>query len=205
MSLYNKLQTKRELGVDNLINWGLYTDWRLDPRTNQTRFSDFYSDLDLKPRAWLVINSEIRYNVADNNLRETLHRILIAPKRQPWSISLSHRYLINNDPEFTTPTNPNVPGYNTFTSSLYYRMNENWGARVSHRFEARDGKMEEQYYTIYRDLRSWTSALTLRIRQQSGGIGSPSDVTVAITFSLKSFPRMGLGADADRPSMLLGS
>jgi hypothetical protein len=61
--------------------------------------------------------------------------------------------------------------------------------------------MEEQYYTLYRDLRSWTAALTFRLRDNRG---SPDDFTVAATFSLKAFPRFGLGDDRDEPEYLLG-
>ncbi len=71
---------------------------------------------------------------------------------------------------------------------------------MSHHYEARDGFMEEQYYTIYRDLRSWTSAFTFRVRQQRLG---PTDFTVALTFSLKAFPHP-VGRDSEHPSLLLG-
>ena len=87
------------------------------------------------------------------------------------------------------------------TSSLYYRLNENWGARVSHHFEARDGTLEEQYYTIYRDLRSWTAALTFRVRDSRTGV---NDFTVGFTISLKAFPRFGVGQDRSAPAVLLG-
>jgi hypothetical protein len=81
-------------------------------------------------------------------------------------------------------------------------MNENWAFHASQHFEARDGRMEEQYYTLYRDLRSWTAALTFRIRDNRTG---PDDFTVAFTFSLKAHPRYGLGSDTVRPYSLLGS
>ena len=90
---------------------------------------------------------------------------------------------------------------NLFTTSFYYRMNENWGTRISHHYEARDGTLEEQYYTVYRDLRSWTAALTFRVRDNRDGT---DDFTVALTFSLKAFPRFNLNSDRDKPSLLVG-
>jgi hypothetical protein len=84
---------------------------------------------------------------------------------------------------------------------LYYRWNENWGTRVTHHFEARDGTLEEQQYTLYRDLRSWTSALTFRVRDRRT---ASTDFTVAVTFSLKAFPRYRLYDDINYPSMLVG-
>jgi len=82
-----------------------------------------------------------------------------------------------------------------------YRLNENWSVRATHRFEARDGRLEEQSYSVYRDLRSWTAALTFRLLDNRVG---PEDFTVAFTFSFKARPRSGLGADALKPYSLWG-
>jgi LPS-assembly protein len=194
LGVRNKLQTKRAEGLDNPVNWALYTDWRLDPRRGQSRFSDIFSDLDFKPRSWLIFSSELRYDVAGWRWREANHRLTIEPN-DTWSISLGHRYLRDD------PTAYGL-GNNLILSSIYYRFNENWAVRVAHHFEARDGRMESQYYTLYRDLRSWTAALTFRIldNRQHG-----TDFGVALTFSLKAFPRYDLGHDRAKPSLLLGS
>jgi hypothetical protein len=53
---------------------------------------------------------------------------------------------------------------------------------------------QQQLYTIYRDFRSGTGALTFRVTE---GPGQPDDYTVAFTFSLKALPRFG--SDADQP------
>ena len=36
-------------------------------------------------------------------------------------------------------------------SRVYYPLNEEWGFRMIHQFEASDGTMEEQSYSLYRD------------------------------------------------------
>ena len=84
---------------------------------------------------------------------------------------------------------------------MFYRLNENWGLRATQHFEARDGRMEEQFYTLYRDFRSWTGALTFRVREDITG---RRDYTAAFTFSLKAQPRYGVGGDAVKPEQLLG-
>src|SRR5207247_7308905 len=55
--LRNKLQTKRQGEIANLLNWDVYTDWRLRPRGGQTTFADLYSDMVVKPRSWLTWES----------------------------------------------------------------------------------------------------------------------------------------------------
>jgi lipopolysaccharide assembly outer membrane protein LptD (OstA) len=200
LMLRNKLQTKRQDGLEDLVNWAVYTDWNLSPGTNHA-FTDFYSDLDLRPRSWLTFNSSTRYDLADSRWREAIERIFVQPTTA-WSLSLGYYYLMNNDPEFQSYPGQNVPGNNLIDFSLYYRMNENWGARITERFEAQNGTMQEQIYSIYRDLRSWTSALTVRLNQ---GPGQPTDFTIAITFSLKADPRYRLNSDNNRPSLLMSS
>jgi hypothetical protein len=87
------------------------------------------------------------------------------------------------------------------SSSFFFNLNENWSARATHRIDVRAGRMQEQIYTIYRDFRGWTGALSFRLRDNPSG---PEDFGVAFTFSIKAYPRYKLGSDAVRPYYLLG-
>jgi len=194
IGMRNRLQTKREDVVQNFLAWGVFTDWRLTPRTNQTTFAPLTSTLEFRPRNWLTFQSETRYDLDRRRWIESDHHLVIEPNNV-WSMSLGHRYLDSNSSLGLGL------GYNLITTSFYYRMNENWATRVSHHFEARDGTLEEQYYTLYRDLRSWTAALTFRVRDNRR---RTDDYTIAATFSLKAFPRFGINSDRDKPSLLVG-
>jgi LPS-assembly protein len=196
--LRNKLQTKRQGKVENLLYWDLYTDWRLRPREDQTTFADLYSDLVFKPRSWITLESLMRYQINGGDLRLALHSLTLQPN-DVWSWSLGHYYL-RDDPS-TAPTSLGL-GNSLVTSSLFYRLNENWGFRAAHHFEVNDGRMEEQSYSIYRDFRAWTGALTCRFRDNRSG---PDDFTIAFTFSLKAHPRYGLGSDTARAYPLMGT
>ncbi|MDB6108968.1 MAG: Organic solvent tolerance protein [Pedosphaera sp.] len=191
--LRNRLQTKRNGQIENLVNWSIYTDWRLKPLSGQTTFSDIFSDLELKPRNWLTFRSQLRYDVNQGVLNLAQSQLTFQPNNT-WSWGIGNYYL-RTGPLFGT-------GNNLFTSTLYYRFNDNWGVRMSHHFDERTGVMQEQYYTLYRDLRSWTAALTFRARDNQGALGN--DYTVAVSFSLKAFPRFGLGQDTVTPSTLVG-
>lgn len=195
LGLRNKLQTKREEGAENVVNWAVYTDWRIKPRSDQETFSDIYSDLDFKPRSWITLTSETRFDVRDHRWNEANHVLTLTPN-STWGASVGHRYL-REDP-LLGPDSGNNLIYGTF----YYRLNEDWAFRASQRYEARDGTLEEQQYTVYRDFRSWTGAVTFRIRDNRDG---PTDYGVAVTFSLKAVPRFKLGDDRNKPSLLLGS
>lgn len=194
LGVFNRLQTIRNDRVSNLLQWNLFTDYRIERRTGQTRFSDLYSEFDFAPRDWVTLTSETRFDLDDNEFAEANHYLTLNPIGD-WSWSFGHRYL-RNDSAFGMDY-----GNNLFINRIYYRMNENWGFRTAHHFEARDGTMEEQTYSIYRDLRSWTGALSFRLRddRQRG-----NDFTVALVFSLKSMPRFDLGGDSESPSRLFG-
>jgi lipopolysaccharide assembly outer membrane protein LptD (OstA) len=200
LMLRNKLQTKRNDGIEDLVNWAVYTDWDLTPGTNHS-FTDVYSDLEFRPRSWLTLSSSTRYDMPDTRWREAIERILIQPSTA-LSLSLGYYYLMNNDPEFQTYPGQNLPGHSLVDFSLYYRVNENWGAHIAERFEAQNGTMQQQIYSIYRDLRSWTAALIFSVNQ---GRGQPTDFTAGVTFSLKAFPRYKLNSDANQQSWLFNN
>lgn len=194
LGVRNKWQTKRDGEIDTLLNWWVVSDWRLNPLVGQQTFSDIYSDLDFKPRRWLVFNSELRYDIDDGKFNLASHSVAIQPN-DVWSARLGHRYFAG-DPALGPQSDNNI----VFTT-FFYRFNENWGARVSHHFEARDGTLEEQYYTVYRDFRSWTGALTLRLRDHRTG---RTDYAIAFALSLKHAPR-SRGSERVEPSYLLGN
>jgi LPS-assembly protein len=201
LGLFNKIQTKRKDQldsskeiVDNIVNWRLYTDWRVDKRDGQSTFSDFYSDLDFRPRSWLTLNSETRTDFEQGYLNYASHGLTISPN-DVWSLFVGHLY-VREQPEFGPDS-----GTSLLRTSFYYRLNENWAWRMTHHYEFETSTLQEQYYTIYRDLRNWTSALTFRVREGSDG---KDEYTIAVTFSLKAFPRYGLGHDRVEHSLLLG-
>jgi len=84
---------------------------------------------------------------------------------------------------------------------MFFRLNDNWGFRTMHDFNAQNGRLQEQDYTVYRDLRSWTGALTFRVVDNGYG---PTDFTVAFTFSLKAVPKTHVGGDSVQPYQLVG-
>ena len=199
--LRNTLQTKRDGQFDQLLDWNLTLDWRLNPHHDQNNldepfspqqtFSDLYSDLTFKPRSWIALGSQLRYDINGGDLNLAFHQLTLAPNEK-WSWGIGHWYLRNGF--FGN-------GDNLITSTIFFRLNDNWGMRMMHDFNAENGRLQQQLYTIYRDLRSWTGALTFRVLDNGSG---PKDFTVAFTFSLKAVPKTHVGDDTVRPYHLLG-
>ena len=180
MGLRQRLQTRRGNSTALLFDWNLQADWRPE----ESSVDNVQSELHFHPRDWIELRSRLRHSTGEG-VRLADHGITFLP-HGPWSLSLGHLHL-RDEPDYWGW------GNNVLYSSLYYRFNENWGARASHRFEARDAVLEEQSYTLYRDFRSWTGALSLRVRDERMGA---TDYTIAAVFSLKAAPRFGLGEDS---------
>ncbi len=195
--MHNKLQTKRQGQIVNFADWNLYTDWRLRPGQDQTTFAPVNSDLVLRPRSWMTFESLTRYDIHDGQFLQALDTLTFQPN-ESWSWGLGNWYVRD---DFRNVSTALGQGNSVFTSTLSFRLNENWGLRASHYLDARNGHLREQSYTIFRDLRSWTAALSFRVRDNITG---PQDVTVAFTLSLKAFPRYGITTDSLSTYSLLG-
>ena len=205
--LRNTLQTKRDGQLDTLLDWNVMLDWRLKPdtRTNalqnglttagpQKTFNDLYSALAFRPRTWLTLESQLRYDINDSHLNLAFHQLTFTPNEK-WSWGLGHWYLRGG------LLGEYEGGDNFITSTYFYRLNDNWGLRATHDFNAQNGRLQEQFYSLYRDFRSWTGALTFRVVDNGTG---PQDFGIAFSFSLKATPRTHPGGDAVSPYHLVG-
>ena len=199
--LRNALQTKRGSQIDDLLSWNVMLDWRLAPgyiagSTNkQSDLNDLYSQFKFRPRSWLTAESEVRYDLGRGDVKMALHQLTFAPNDR-WSWGIGHWYLGDD------AANNFAAGQNNFIrSTMFYRVNDNWGLRATHNYNAQNGRLQEQYYTLYRDLRSFTGALTFRVVDEVNGA---TDFTIAFALSLKASPTMSLGEDTVNPYRLVG-
>ena len=193
--LRNVLQTKRGGQLDDLLNWNVLLDWRLDPRPGQSSLNDLYSQLAFRPRSWLTAESQLRYDLDRGDLNLSFHQLTFTPDNR-WSWGIGHWYLRGG-----TWSNGAWNENNYISSTLFYRVNDNWGLRATHNYSPRSGRLQEQFYTLYRDLRSWTGALTFRVVDDVDGT---KDFTIAFALSLKASPSTRVGEDVVNPYRLVG-
>jgi LPS-assembly protein len=193
--LRNILQTKRDGQLQDLVNWNLLLDWRLDPKPGQTTLNDLYSQFTFRPRTWLTLESQIRYNIDDGQFNMSFHEITFAPSNR-WSWGLGHWYLRGG-----TWGDGTWQQSDYLTSTFFYRFNDNYGVRVQHNFDFTTGRLQSQFYTLYRDMRSWTAALTFNVQNN---VGSSVDYTVSFQLSLKANPSTAASQDTVQPYSLLG-
>ena len=100
------------------------------------------------------------------------------------SVSLVHRYLKDN---------PFFDNSSLYVFGGYYRLNDNWGVGVSEQYEATTGILEQQRYSIYRDLTSWVASVGAVVRD-NGGV---KEYGVLLTFTLKALPKFSFDLNFD--------
>ena len=187
LTLENKLQTKRssegQTTPVDLATFIVTTDYmfRLEKKAaglKSQKFRDIGFLLELQPYPWLFVQSKMTVNTKNKSV-ETASVDFIATQGKAWSLGIGHRY------ESAENSHAKL-----FTLDLLYELNPKWTVRVYERVDALNGKIEEQEYTISRDLHCWIGELTYNVK---GAVNDPTDHSIWLVFRLKAFPDMPLG------------
>jgi LPS-assembly protein len=184
LGVRNRLQTRRDDLTVSWLDLETYVDVNLDNPYDRTPYSNLFNKLRFTPLPWatLVINSQLP--AFDKGFIEVNTYILVQPVADV-QFSIGHRYL-NQNPFFDNS--------NLFVVGAYYRVNDNWGVGVQEQYEAAIQTLEEQRYSVYRDLTSWVASFGAVIRDNGGGV---KEYGVLLTFTLKAFPKFGFDFNFD--------
>jgi hypothetical protein len=194
--LRNTLQTKRDGRLDNLVNWNMLIDWRLDAKRGQDHLGDLSSAIAFKPRTWLTAESQTRSDLNNGKLNLSFQQLTITPNDR-WSWGVGYWYLRGGSWGNST----DWPANQSVINTIFYRFNDNWGLRMTHNYNLLENRLQEQFYTLYRDFRSWTSAVTFRVTNNEHESAS---YAIAFMFSLKASPSMNVNDDVVNRYRLLG-
>ncbi|MBA2586920.1 MAG: LPS assembly protein LptD [Chthoniobacterales bacterium] len=179
----NRLQTRRD---DLTVSWmelETYLDVNIDNPFDRTNYSNLFNKLRFTPVPWasLVINSQVP--AFDKGFSEVNTNLTFQPVSRV-QFSVGHRYLNEN---------PFFPNSSLFVVGGYYRIDDNWGVSVQEQYEASTHVLEQQRYSIYRDLTSWVASLGAVVRD-NGGV---KEYGVLLTFTLKAFPKFNFDLNFD--------
>ena len=183
LGLRNRLQTRRD---DITINWmelQTFFDVNLDNPYDRRDFSGLYNRFGFAPVPWFGLGIASQLPVFGQGYTEVNTDIRFQPASNV-NLFLSHRFLTEN---------PSFPDSSLYTFGGYWRANDNWGFGAFERYEANTGFLEEQRYSIHRDLTSWVASLTAVIRNN----GSIKEYGVLLTFTLKALPKFSFDLNFD--------
>jgi LPS-assembly protein len=183
LGVRNRLETRRD---DQTVTWlelDTFLDVNFDNPYDRTDYSNFFNNLRFSPLPWMsfTVNSQVPAFAKGFTEVDTLANV------QPLSnvqVTVGHRYLNGN---------PFFPNSSLFVVGGYYRINDNWGFGVQEQYEATTGLLEEQRYSIYRDLSAWVASFGGIIRDNAG----VNEYGVLFTITLKAFPKLGFDLNFD--------
>ncbi|HJT82331.1 MAG TPA: hypothetical protein VJ719_14145 [Chthoniobacterales bacterium] len=179
----NRLETRRD---DLTITWlelETYADVNLDNPYDRTEYSNLFNKFRFSPLPWASLAVDSQIPAFDDGFTEVNSNIVVQPISN-LQVNFGHRYL-NNNPFFNASS--------LFVVGGYCRLNDNWGVAVQEQYEANTRTLEQQRYSVYRDLTSWVASLGAVVRDNAGR----KEYGVLLTFTLKAFPKLGVDLNFD--------
>lgn len=148
--------------------------------------SNLYNEIFWRPVPWITLKSDLQLPITSGagSFTEINNSITWLPSRHT-SLTFGHQF-ISDHPFFQDSS--------LVYTRFYARMTENYGFNMNHIYEADDGTLEFQSYSLSRDLSSWVASVGVMARDNRNGA---SDIGILLTFTLKDFPQLNFDLDID--------
>jgi hypothetical protein len=182
----NRLETRRD---DQTVTWfelDTFVDVNFDNPYDRTDYSNLFNNLRFTPLPWMSISINSQVPAFAKGFTEVDTYASVQPLANV-QLNVGHRYL-NSNPFFQNSS--------LFVVGGYYRINDNWGVGAQEQYEATTSTLEEQRYSIYRDLSSWVASFGGIIRDNQG----VKEYGLLFTVTLKAFPKFGFDLNFDPTS-----
>jgi LPS-assembly protein len=182
----NRLETRRD---DTTMTWfelDTFFDVNFDNPYDRTNYSNFFNNIRFTPLPWVALAVNSQVPAFSKGFTEVNTTASVQPLSN-LQLSVGHRYL-NDNPFFVNSS--------LFLVGGYYRIDDNWSIGAQEQYEATTSTLEEQRYSIYRDLSSWVASLGGVIRDNNG----VKEYGVLFTITLKAFPKFGFDLNFDPAS-----
>jgi len=198
LGVRNRIETKR----DNRTwrGWfSLYTyfDLNLEQPTfasgnyDQGNISNLYNTLVFEPLPWVALTANSQtplnshgYNQVSSNLAYMATKDL--------QLNLGNDYL-NHNPFFENQC--------LINTGAYYRINDNWSVSIDEEYQFADNTLQNQVYTIHRDLSSWIASLGVQVENNGPGSNPRLLYAVLFTITLKDIPTASIPFSFDPGSI----
>jgi LPS-assembly protein len=168
-SVRNKLQTKRDNMVWDLVDFLLYVDYFVSPDEGQEDFSNIFGDLELRPLHNFSMDLDFSFDQYEGNV-DSINTDIATFKEGKWRVATGVRFLNEQSTQWTW--------------AVDYQLNSDWAVKGMNRWEFETDELQDQQYTISRDLHCWDGAFTFR---KTG-----EDVQFWVTFWLKAYPDLAI-------------
>ena len=186
LGVRNRLETRRD---DQTITWlelDSFVDVNFTNPYDRTDYSNLFNNLRFNPLPWMSLSINSQLPAFSKGFTEVDTVASVQPLSN-LQLNVGHRYL-NGNPFFQDSS--------LFVFGGYCRLNDNWGVGVQEQYEAETGLLEEQRYSVYRDLSAWVASFGGIIRDNNG----VKEYGLLFTVTLKAFPKFGFDLNFDPTS-----
>jgi len=186
LGVRNRLETRRD---DQTITWlelDSFVDVNFTNPYDRTDYSNLFNNLRFNPLPWMSLSINSQLPAFSKGFTEVDTVASVQPLAN-LQVNVAHRYL-NGNPFFQDSS--------LFVFGGYCRLNDNWSVGVQEQYEAETGLLEEQRYSVYRDLSSWVASFGGIIRDNNG----VKEYGLLFTVTLKAFPKLGVDLNFDPTS-----
>jgi len=190
LSLENKLQTKRNRGGEmkgvDFVRSIISVDYMFRMEKDNFKlkesgeFEDLKFELELLPYDWFYVQSKLEITPKNQAVKDGYIEASIKPNKD-FEMAAGYRY------EKKAPESRNQ-----LTLDVSYRLSPKWKIGWYERFDIRDGRIEEQQFSITRDLHCWEVEFVYDLE---GGNPFEDEFTFWFAFKIKAFPDLPLGLD----------
>ncbi len=182
----NRLETRRDDRTMTWLELDTFVDVQFVNPYQPTDYSNLVNNLRFTPLPWVSFSVNSQLPAFDKGFTEVDTVAAVQPMAN-LQLTVAHRYL-NGNPFFQDSS--------LFVVGGYYRINDNWGVGVQEQYEGETGLLEQQRYSIYRDLSSWVASFGGVIRDNNGS----KEYGLLFTITLKAFPKFGFDLNFDPTS-----
>ncbi len=183
LGVRNRLETRRDDETFTWLEVDTFFDVNFDNPYDRTSYSNFFNNIHFAPLPWVAFTVNSQIPAFDKGFTEVNTSVTVQPMAN-LQLSAGHRYL-NDNPSFLDSS--------LFVVGGYYRLDENWSLGVQEVYEEATGVLEQQRYSVYRDLTNWVASFGAVIRDNAG----VKEYGVLFTVTLKAFPKFGFDLNFD--------
>lgn len=175
----NRLITQRDGQSHEWLYVDTFIDAFAEDPEDDRGWSNIHNDLLWAPLPWMQTAIESQFPIGEGSgFTELAARARFMPN--DWfEFSLGYRWL-NGHPFLTDSSRIHL--------DTYTRINQDWGFGTRHTYEMDDGVMEDQRYTVHRDLGQWTAGVGLTSRDSR----LDEEYAIICFLTLKDFPSVSL-------------
>jgi LPS-assembly protein len=180
MGVRNKIQTKKAGRPFDLLDVDVYTKYRIKRDEDEDAIDRFYFDAEFRPSDWLAVDVDAEYDVGESTMDELNTRLgMIAP--DAWSVALEHRFVADES--------------SVLAGDVTLIPNIDWTLGLYGRFELDEGRVEEQWAFVQRNLDCMAVKTGFGVMPgytRSDGTNKEDEWRVMLEIWFTAFPQLSL-------------